>query len=182
MDTSGNIGVSYGVDNSTLEVSSNVIQVKDLGITTAKLASGAVTAVKVAALNEQISLSSGNFSIPNSTTYADVTNLTVTVTSTGRAIDVRLVSDGSGNPGYIQNSTANIVKVAIVRDSTYVSEVLVGVTPTTSTTLVPITSIQHVDRVSAGTYVYKVQAAQTTASGGAAGSLRFAKLIAFEIL
>lgn len=39
MDTSGNIGIVYDVDNSTLEVSSNLLRLKDAGITTAKLGS-----------------------------------------------------------------------------------------------------------------------------------------------
>ena len=47
MDSSGVISVPYSVDNSTIEISSNVIQVKDLGITTAKLAALSVTTAKI---------------------------------------------------------------------------------------------------------------------------------------
>jgi len=51
LDSSGNLYADYVVDNSTIEIASNIIQVKDLGITTAKLADSAVTTLKIADLN-----------------------------------------------------------------------------------------------------------------------------------
>lgn len=47
MDSSGGIGTTWAVDGTTLEVSSNSVQVKDLGITAAKIASGAITATQL---------------------------------------------------------------------------------------------------------------------------------------
>lgn len=43
MDATGNIGASWAVDNSTLEVLTNVVQVKDGGITLAKLAAAVLS-------------------------------------------------------------------------------------------------------------------------------------------
>ena len=46
--TSGAVTVSVGVDNSTTEIASDQVRVKDLGITTAKLAADAVNGTKIA--------------------------------------------------------------------------------------------------------------------------------------
>lgn len=45
--TTGSVTLDINVDNATIEISADAIQVKDLGITTAKLANGAVTTVKL---------------------------------------------------------------------------------------------------------------------------------------
>jgi hypothetical protein len=48
LDSLGNLSATLDVDNSTIEISSNNLQVKDLGITTAKLNDQAVTTIKIA--------------------------------------------------------------------------------------------------------------------------------------
>lgn len=45
--TTGSVTLDINVDNATIEISADAIQVKDLGITTAKLDNGAVTTVKI---------------------------------------------------------------------------------------------------------------------------------------
>lgn len=50
IDNSGNIGVAWAPDNLTIDVASNLVEVKDLGISTAKIADLAVTTAKIAAL------------------------------------------------------------------------------------------------------------------------------------
>lgn len=81
LDASGNMTAPYVVDNSTIEVSSNTIQVKDLGITTAKLASSAVimskidtTAVSIGrlTLKQSYTSGSGNFTVPANVNYLKV--------------------------------------------------------------------------------------------------------------
>lgn len=47
IDSSGNMAALYYVDNSTIEIVTNNLQVKDLGITTAKLANLAVATAKI---------------------------------------------------------------------------------------------------------------------------------------
>jgi len=47
--TTGSVTLDINVDNATIEISADAIQVKDLGITTAKLDNGAVTTVKIGA-------------------------------------------------------------------------------------------------------------------------------------
>lgn len=48
LDNSGNLSAPYVVDNSTIEISSNTIQVKAAGITSTQLASSAVVEAKIA--------------------------------------------------------------------------------------------------------------------------------------
>lgn len=47
LDNTGAISAPYSIDNSTLEISSNVIQIKDSGVTTAKINNSAVTTAKI---------------------------------------------------------------------------------------------------------------------------------------
>lgn len=49
LDNLGNLSASLDADNTTIEISSNNLQVKDLGITSAKLASSSVTNAKMTA-------------------------------------------------------------------------------------------------------------------------------------
>jgi hypothetical protein len=47
--TSGSVTLDVNVDNATIEINSDIVRVKDLGITTAKLNDGAVTTIKIGA-------------------------------------------------------------------------------------------------------------------------------------
>lgn len=73
MDSSGNMVANYVTDNVTLEVSSNNLRIKDLGVSTAKIANSAVTLAKIdtttvsvgaLTLRQQYTSSSGNFTVP----------------------------------------------------------------------------------------------------------------------
>jgi hypothetical protein len=108
MNNSGNVGITYDVDNVTLEVSSNNLQVKDAGISTVKIADSAVTTAKIADLNvtrpklvavgQQSSAAFVTFT-STSTSFVAATGLTATITTTGRPIIISLETDG--NPGFM---------------------------------------------------------------------------------
>ena len=53
--TSGSVTLDVNVDNATIEVNNDIVRVKDLGITSAKLNDGAVTTIKIGA--NQVTLS-----------------------------------------------------------------------------------------------------------------------------
>lgn len=63
-----------------------------LTLTLADFTDGLITRPKLAAVGHQISASSGAFSV-NSISYVDVTNLVVTLTSTGRPVKLGLMAD-----------------------------------------------------------------------------------------
>jgi hypothetical protein len=163
---------------------SNVTTAKiaDSNVTTAKLADGSVTRAKQAAVGQQISSGSGAGWGNATTTYQDVTNLSVTITTTGRPVIVVLY----GTPGEVDSflvatgASAKIAKFRISRSGTSSADVMdiqVGPGGTQSMQMVP--SYVTIDPVGAGTYTYKLQGKAALAGGGA--SVNHCILAAFEL-
>jgi hypothetical protein len=216
MDSSGNMGATWAVDSTTIEVNSNVVQVKASGITptqlaadsvttvkilnsnvtTAKIADSNVTTAKIADLNvtrpklvavgQQVSSSSSTFST-SSATFVDVTNLTVTITTTGRPVMVIVQNDGTGNQTFFggSKSTSAVSTGCIfrfMRDATEIARygltmAVNGVSGATGSSLYS-GPILHLDTPSAGTYTYKLQIQGYLSSTAAAFQL---KLLAYEL-
>lgn len=144
-------------------------------VTTAKLTDASVTRAKLEPLGQQISLSCGNFTT-SSTSAVPVTNLTVTITTTGRPVFLAMVSSLSFGASSYMGSGANDLanRVMFFRDVTEIgaygaSNIANAVSPSGPYTI---------DIVSAGTYVYTVQA-QCTA--GSTWQIVDYALIAFEM-
>lgn len=145
------------------------------------------TGTTVAAGGVAISSGTGTLDLAlNSATNTDVTNLTVTITTSGRPVMIALIS-GQANAtavsgGRIQSSTLTSPDMSIhfVRDSTHVSTIWIynDATSVSDTIYWSPGQFWHIDTPSAGTYVYKVMAASTTAT-----LYRFQdiKLIAYEL-
>lgn len=164
------------VDNSTLQYTSSQLSIKDSGVATAKIADGAVTQAKRAALGQQISSSSGTFTTTG-TSYVDATNLSVTITTTGRPVFVGIIGDPeTANRTYffagsnVQPSIKILRNGSQIYSTTYYSE--------SSTAQISTVGIFTIDAPSAGTYTYKVQ---MSSSGGGQVGVVDAKLIAFEL-
>lgn len=235
--------LSCAVDDSTIEISSNALRVKDSGITSAKIldatiqngdlasnavtsakildgtiatadladslitsakisdgtiaaadiasgavdsdeiATGAVTAGKHATSNYQISSSTGSFTT-TSTSFVDVTNATVTITTSGRPVLVFLQSDGSGNYGYIgKPGVINDIRAGfrLVRDATEIAQFQAHVDNSAESPGLsfPPGSVHHLDTPAAGTYTYKLQS--KTSDAGQAAATAYVKLVAIEV-
>lgn len=139
-------------------------------VTTSKLANNAVTRAKEAAVGQQVSSSSGAFST-SSTTFVDVTNLTVTITTTGRPVVLMFYPDGSANQSLI-NSGVNVASFQILRGVTVIAQ-------SAATGLVsPPGVLNMLDVVAAGTYTYKLQG---HASGGSTLLVNYTVLAAYEL-
>lgn len=132
-------------------------------ITTAKINANAVTRAKLEAVGQQIASSdSGTFNSTN-TSYIDVTNATVTITTTGRPVFIFCQSSGSLSYIGVSSTTVNNTpdgSFKIVRDSTDIAEIryLGAASSFTTNFLLPPGAIMHLDTPSAGTYTYKLQA------------------------
>lgn len=170
------------VDDSSLQYSSSQLSIKALGVgtshlaanavttakitdanvTTAKLADGAVTPAKRAALGQQVSSGSSTFSTTNAS-YTDVTNLSVSITTTGRPVFIGTTSDPAiddGAGGYYRGNLTVAGSVStgikVLRDSTQVLTTNAGHSSATNL-YTPASSVWTIDTPSAGTYTYKVQ-------------------------
>lgn len=174
LDASGNISAPYVVDNSTIEVSSNIIQVKALGIGTAQIANGAVTAAKLAANSVTSATSTGTF-FTSSLTAIDVTNASISFSaSTGRPVQIYLSADGSGSASqvYTENLTTGISPVGFIyllRGATVLAKWQVGATfnsytGTPGAISVAPSVVFFIDQPTTGTYTYKLQAQSTSAN------------------
>lgn len=196
IDSSGQVGAQYDTDGSSLEVSSNTIRIKALGVGTshlgtgalsadatgltkmadgylaasssgrakmadgflsadstgrAKMADGFVTRSKQEAVGQQISASCNTVDI-TSPTYVDVTNLSCTITTSGRPVFIMMFGDNSGSFASVHTNSGN-GSIAIVRDSTQLTHYFFG------TSVGGVSGdISHIDVPPAGTYTYKIQA------------------------
>jgi hypothetical protein len=174
MDVAGAVSNNLVTDNSTLEISSNTLQVKNGGITNPKLA----------ALGQQLSSSSGSFST-SSTTYVDVTNLTVTITTSGRPVWVCVIPDGSGSQSTIEitrNAAGATSNIQLVRDVTALTNVSFAVAAVGATTVAQQSLVGpfYLDVIGAGTYTYKVIAKVTSGTSSELLSISNWKLLAYE--
>ncbi len=156
LDSSGNIGATYGVDNTSIEISSSNLQVKDGGITTAKIADAAVTSEKVAAPNSSSSSTAATFST-TSTSYVDVTNVTRSFTTTGtKPVLIMFMPDTTGASGALSltgGATAPSAQFQVLRNSTSLG--VISIDPTNQ---MSPSSLNIVDRSpTAGTVTYKLQ-------------------------
>jgi hypothetical protein len=127
------------------------------------------------------SSSSGAYSI-TSTSYAAVTNLSVSITTTGGAVLLKLESGDTSQPcGVFNNSNGTQIYLAFFRgvtqlsqDDVYCSSAL-GPPPI----IVPPGSFNFIDTPAAGTYTYTMQALTTV--GGQTGTVNYCKLVAMEV-
>lgn len=178
LDASGNMAAVTNVDNSTLQLSTNVLSIKD----------GGVTPQKMAALGQQLSASGGLITTTVQPSFDDVTDLTVTITTTGRPVFVGIIPDGGSSTGVIRANniggaaTGGGAYYKIDRGGTTVlfSELtIVGASATLIRTIVPCSSLYTIDVVGAGTYTYQVKIAAI--ASGSVAAIQNAKLIAYEI-
>jgi hypothetical protein len=123
-------------------------------------------------IGQQVSASTGNFSTA-SATPVDVTNATVTITTTGRPVLLFLQPDGSTTlDASVRSTGAAAVTVVLLRDGTTIARMAVG------DSNVPVGAVQFLDVPAAGTYSYKLQA---NTPGAGSVVITYSKLVAYEL-
>lgn len=207
LDSAGNLAANYDVDNSTLTIASNTIKVANSGITQTQLANdsvgnaqlqdnsvstneivdASVTRPKLVAVGQQESTSSGAaYSVTPKGSWVDITNLSVTITTTGRPVFICIQPDGTANDSFIATAApagaANIPgKLRFLRGASLVSQISFGTLTTgnsSSSYFAP--SFYTLDAPAAGTYTYKVQG-QTYNGVGYDFNPAYLKLVVYEL-
>lgn len=163
----------YSITLPALPASTSFLTISSTGVLAggAAVANG-ITRDNLAPVGQQISSSCGNFST-SSTSFVDITNLSVTITTSGRPVSISIQSDGtsgSGSGGGFDASVNGYV-VQILRDATPVSLSFSGPGPGA-----PLTAL--LDTPSGGTYTYKVQ---IKALSGGTAFCAYSKLVAYEL-
>lgn len=169
-DTSGNMSYA-AVDGTTIlngsgTVSAGVMQ-------TANYAANSVTRPKLVAVGQQISSSSGLFSTA-SATYVSVTNMNVTITTTGRPVVLAILPPGGGSSAFFTSDGA--IKIAINNGSSNIAEWALQPAPT-GTWILP-GSLWFLDVPGASTITYTVKALLTS---GTFCNVDNCKLAAYEL-
>lgn len=161
-------GVSWAppvlLDNSTIEYSNEVARIKDLGVTTAKIANLNVTRAKLEAVG-QITAAPSNYSVNGAFSFTDIPGASVTITTTGRPVLV-IIDIGtwqmSNNGNGWENNRGGVKLVRGGSDlKVYYHQIIAtdanSGSPGTLLSTVPFNAV-YFDTVASGTYTYKLQA------------------------
>lgn len=142
-------------------------------------ADASVTKAKLSASNHVVSSGSSGFTT-TSTTAVDVTNLSVTISSSGRPICLTLSGGELASSSTSTNPVSyfEVVRGGTILDTTRV-QYNVSAAFSTATIIVPASSLSYFDVPAAGTYTYKIRAYSFTS--GTTTSATNAKLVAYEI-
>jgi hypothetical protein len=184
--------LAAGTDGHVLRRSGTDLAFGELGANTVgstQISDGAVTQAKRSTLSYQISSSNG-FSATASSTYSDITNLSVTITTTGRPVFVGMIPDGNtssectigvfaGSGGTFAVGFMNFLRDGtIIAINRYSLGNLTGLASGFSRQD-PCSSHWFIDvGASAGSRTYKAQFRLTS---GASLSVQNAKLVAYEL-
>lgn len=139
-----------------------------------------VTRPNLPSVGQQISSSCGSFST-TSASFVDVTNLSVSITTTGRPVIIMFVTtttSGAFNGTGSSNSGGAFFQILRGATVVYSTQLLInpvgsGFTEVTA----PPGILNTIDFPPAGTYTYKLQAAKTDASAGAVNII----MVAYEL-
>lgn len=176
--------------NGSLEITTSGVataMIADSAVTTAKINDGAVTQAKRVALGQQTSSASASTNT-TSTTYIDIPNLTLSITTTGRPVFVGFMTDpaASFDVGLSIGTTAPgsdlEANFKILRDATKVTEckITTGPNPSGSSFIaIPPGAVWTIDTPSAGTYTYKAQYQRVGSNGTI--NCDGIKLVAYEL-
>ena len=197
LNTSGVFGSITQVSTSqiaagavtTTQIASATILGSNIAATTitgSNLVNNTVTRTQLAAVGQQVSSSCGSFSTTSSTAVA-VTNLSVTLTTSGRPVMVGLQSDGLTNaaifelqPGGAAGANAFL---NYLRGATNIAGYQLDTTLSSgdvTSAIVPPPGFM-LDIITAGTYTYTVTLKAFTVSGTATAILNSCVLVAYEL-
>lgn len=167
-------------------------KIADGSISTVKLADSSVTKAKLASHNSQLSASSGLMTSTVGDTETDITNASITLTTSGRPVMLMLQSDASGNKSefLLRSATTTTevgdVTVRLYRDTTEISNQAIQFNPNQvsgfpKNVRIPPSIIAHLDEPAAGSYTYKATLQHSETSTLANTVANYARLVAYEL-
>lgn len=181
------IGIGASASNNTIEEDgSNNLIIKRNGSTVATFDANGITQDSLQPLGQQVSSSSGSYST-TSITRVDATNLSVTITTTGRPVYIGIQGDeAASTPSYIRilNSTGGAAGVVgniyFMKDSTDIKWTQYSVDNLANLEDVYFgDSLSMIYPVVAGTYTFKVQVKVNGTNTSI--NLEDMKLVVFEL-
>lgn len=183
LDNAGNMSAPWAVDNSTLEIASGTtLQVKDGGITDAKIQAGglttpsianaAITPIKRSATSVAFGTSSGGYT-NGTNSYTDISSVSYTSDNNKSVVLELMALFGSSetNPASITTAFGSVNNTAFI-ELFRGSSLLAGWAYPTANTYAsssltsPVMSVpKFIDNPSSGTYTYTFRARMSTADG-----------------
>lgn len=176
LDTSNNMGSSLNVDNSTLTISSNLLEVAAQGVTATQIANATITSTQIAAngvsrtnlplVNAQQSTTINTQTINPSSINTLISFLSTAITTTGRPVILGLASNQTGSGGTIKSpliqltgsngvvATFNLGINGSPSGTTTWELTCAGTTSGSVVYRIPVSSISTVLVPTAGTYTY----------------------------
>lgn len=179
--------LAVNVDDSTIEINSDTLRLKDGGITTAKILDANVTKAKLEPLGQQESASSGTYT---NATDTETTVCSVSITTVGRPVMVLLASADTSDPptAAIKFSTTSGSIVGIsaylsfCRDSTRISAHFInGAATVVHPYYYMPASLIMIDTPVAGTYTYSLKASLSSTDPTKLLSIINYKLVVVEL-
>lgn len=131
---------------------------------------GILARSQLPAVGQQVSASSGNLFTTISAVFVDVTNLTVTITTTGRPVRLFVQHDGSANDPIMDSTVSGGGHLQFTRAAGRIAGCIVS--------SILSTSFEFLDTPAAGTYTYKLQA---KGDGTQATNVQNVVLVAYEL-
>ena len=132
--TSGDVTLDVNVDNATIEINTDIVRVKDLGITTAKLNDGAVTTIKLG--DNQVTLAKiaqiANLKVLGNTSGATANVAEVTIVTDLASASSTTLATSSSIKSYIDTTVGGLGNLEGAWDASSGS-FPVGSTPTAGT-------------------------------------------------
>lgn len=175
------------VDNTTIEISSNNLQVKDLGISTAKIADSSVTSAKTFLPNIASNNIASAISTSLSPTYTNMGSVAVTGLVAGKPVFVEIAPQNLGATGSLQlaflsGASNNGINIQLHRsDIGGVITTLNMNAPTTTSAMDLTGKLRFVDTSApSGSVTYTIYAAKTSASGTVSINFTNVKMIAYQ--
>jgi uncharacterized protein YaiE (UPF0345 family) len=174
LSTAGALALSVrnnGVEKASID--------KDGVITGSDLDVGGLAKSRLAALGQQVSSSSGTFS-SNSNSFVDVTNLSVTITTTGRPVFIAVVDDGTSSLSYFSSDVlSDSARYKFLRDASIIGQGIIHGQNIAAGTVTKDPLLLVIDVVGAGTYTYKFQVRVTSTLEQI--EVNYCRLIVFEL-